>query len=239
MLVQVLVLQLRRVVWSAAAQRLAKLSGGVAFPLVLDLQPYLSATAEALLPSTSPAAAAQHSTITPSALWATGDDVATPVDAHSAPLGQEQPEAAARAADSTEQADSTPAAERGEAAGCAGRGGAREEDGKPDAHRRRCLYRLTAVGVHRGKIAESGHYFAYRRVQSRELRSSMVAGPVQDGECEGGAASVIDHSRVEESRKLSVSEYWVCAMDERVRRVSIQEVLACADASFLTYERCM
>jgi hypothetical protein len=238
-LFQVLVLQLRRVVWSASTQRLAKLQGCVAFPLVLDLQPYLSATAETLLPSVSLTAAAQHSTLTPSALWASGDAGAAAAACHGL-SADEQPGAAGQASGSAEHAAACPpAAEGGEAAGCAERSGAREESVKPDAQRRRCLYKLTAVGVHAGKVAESGHYFAYRRVQSRELRASMIAGPPQGGEHAGEAASVIEHSPVKQSREVYVSEYWVCAMDEKVRRVSIQEVLACPDASFLVYERRM
>ena len=92
-------------------------------------------------------------------------------------------------------------------------------------------------GVHRGRVAESGHYFAYRRViRHRERR--MRRGQHQHGACECGEGRCIEHARpVEQGSEVCEGEYWVCAMDEDVQRVELDEVLACPDASFLLYQR--
>ena len=248
-------LQLRRTVWSTRAGRLAKLSGRVSFPQLLNLQPYLSAAAEPLLPpvpallSVPPTAPA--SSAVPSGLWgALGSPCPSTASLANArpPAAEQQHSTPAEPESGPQPSASTSAhatANARQPAGLAGDSAANGDSCKagrdhaesaslPDCSR--CLYRLLAVGVHRGKVAESGHYFAYRRV----IRTVGGACAGSDRHCAGecGEGRCIEHARpVEQGSEVCEGEYWVCAMDEDVQRVELDEVLACPDASFLLYQR--
>lgn len=149
---QVLCLQLRRVAWSTRGEPV-KLSGHVAFPEMLDLQPFLAAAAEPLLPplfSSPPAAALScNPALSAPKPWDRLCSSRTPKTA-------EEPASAGRPGSAAESGETSCAGQWSSVAG--------DSTGEDDKHMhdRTCKYRLISLVVHHGGRSQSGHYFAYR-----------------------------------------------------------------------------
>jgi len=207
LLPQVLCLQLRRVFWTHSG-RLAKVSGRVEFPELLDLTQYTAAAAQPLLPAASPPLAS-HPLASLSHWGAHGcaPQVRAGGSGHlqrpaavSALARMQGLDTAVESCSDTEHSQTSAAstAASSQATSCADRQASQQSHrGAADQRRGRgqgasLRYRLVSVVVHHGG-AQSGHYTVYRRVSSQ--RGSCVAGthssdPTVNRSSEGVVGSV-------------------------------------------------
>lgn len=207
LLPQVLCLQLRRVFWTRSG-RLAKISGRVDFPELLDLSQYSAAAAEPLLPAAQPPLAS-HPLASLSCWGAHGraphgraggsGDLRRPAAVSVLPKMQGADTAADSCLDTEHsQALAASTAASSQATSCADHQASQQIPRGAADQRRVCgqdvslHYRLVSVVVHHGG-AHSGHYTVYRRVSSQ--RGSCVAGthssdPTVDQSSEGVIGNV-------------------------------------------------